>query len=183
MDFTHVDAEGRARMVDVTKKAPTDRYARASVTVEMSDATLAAIVDRRMEKGDVLQVARVAGIMAAKRVHELIPLCHQIPLGSVAVDLEVRQPSTIAIVAKVRARAVTGVEMEALMACSVSALTVYDMCKALDRGMVISNLRLEEKRGGKSDFLAQPSGCMEPASGAANRGSESGDEPGTGAAL
>jgi cyclic pyranopterin phosphate synthase len=158
MPLTHFDARGQASMVDVTAKRATERHARASVAVRMAPATLAAVLAHRVEKGDVFEVARIAGIMAAKRVHELIPLCHQIPLGSVSLSFDPRGPAEVLITAEARAHAVTGVEMEALTACSIAALTVYDMCKAMDRGMEVCRLRLEEKRGGKSDFVAPPAG-------------------------
>lgn len=155
MGFTHFDESGDARMVDVTGKTQTTRTACASVAVRMMPTTLEAILDHRIEKGDVFEIARLAGIMAAKKVPDLIPLCHQIPLGSVTVTLEAAPPDRVIIQVTTRAHAVTGVEMEALTACSVAALTVYDMCKALDRAMVIETLRLESKTGGKSDFLAE----------------------------
>ena len=155
MSFTHFDESGQAKMVDVGGKTATDRRARASVVVRMQAATLQAILDHRIEKGDVFEVARLAGIMAAKRTPDLIPLCHQIPLSSVGLAFEPRGADQVVVTAEAKAHAVTGVEMEALTACSVAALTIYDMCKALDRAMVISDLRLEEKRGGKSDFLAR----------------------------
>jgi cyclic pyranopterin phosphate synthase len=154
MSFTHFDESGQAKMVDVGGKTATDRRARASVVVRMEAATLRAILDHRIEKGDVFEIARIAGIMAAKRTPDLIPLCHQIPLSSVGLSFEPRGAAEVVVTAEAKAHAVTGVEMEALTACSVAALTIYDMCKALDRAMVISDLRLEEKRGGKSDFVA-----------------------------
>jgi cyclic pyranopterin phosphate synthase len=158
MSFSHFDEGGAARMVDVGSKAPTHRRARASVVVRMEEATLRAILEHRVEKGDVFEIARLAGIMAAKRTPELIPLCHQIPLSSVGLTFEPRGGREVLVTAEARAHAVTGVEMEALTACSVAALTIYDMCKALDRAMVIGELKLEEKRGGKSDFLAPGAG-------------------------
>ena len=154
MGFTHFDERGRAQMVDVTAKSPTQRYARARATVRMAPATLEAILEHRIAKGDVFEIARIAGIMAAKRVHELIPLCHQIPLGSVTIGFEPAGDHTVSIVSEARAHAVTGVEMEALTACSVAALTVYDMCKAIDRAIVLEQVLVVEKRGGKSDYLA-----------------------------
>ncbi|MBI4863106.1 MAG: cyclic pyranopterin monophosphate synthase MoaC [Candidatus Riflebacteria bacterium] len=156
MEFSHFDEAGHARMVDVTGKLPTQRMARATVDVFMARETLTAILEHRIAKGDVFEVARIAGIMAAKRVHELIPLCHQIPLGSVGLDFQAVGEARVRITAVARAHAVTGVEMEALTACAVAALTVYDMCKAIDRAMVVSQLALAEKRGGKSDYLAAP---------------------------
>jgi len=149
--FTHLDAEGRARMVDVSDKAETDRVAIAGARVVMRQETLKRIRTGNVSKGDVLSVARLAGIMAAKRTAELIPLCHPLALTSVGVDLEcVPERSAVEITASCRLRGRTGVEMEALTAASVAALTVYDMCKAVDRGMVITDLRLLRKSGGKS---------------------------------
>ena len=149
--FTHLDAEGRARMVDISAKEETDRVAVAGARVVMRQETLERIRTGNVSKGDVLSVARLAGIMAAKRTAELIPLCHPLALTSVGVDLEcVPERSAVEITASCRLRGRTGVEMEALTAASVAALTVYDMCKALDRGMVITDLRLLRKSGGKS---------------------------------
>jgi len=148
--LTHFDDEGRARMVDVSGKDATERRAVAACTVEMKAETLEMLLKGRMTKGDVFQVARVAGIMAAKRTPTLIPLCHPIALRSVNVDLKGSSATSVEIRAEVRARDVTGVEMEALTAASVAALTVYDMCKAVDRGISVTNLRLLEKSGGKS---------------------------------
>jgi len=154
-DLSHLDAEGRARMVDVSDKATTTREATARGRVVMQPETLALIVEGRVPKGDVLAVARIAGIMAAKHTHELIPLCHPLPL----TDIEVRfQPSDSAleIEATVRTTAQTGVEMEALTAVSVAALTVYDMCKAAERTMRIEDVRLVAKSGGRSgDYRAE----------------------------
>jgi indole-3-glycerol phosphate synthase len=149
--FTHLDAEGRARMVDVSDKEETDRVAIAGARVVMRPETLERIRTGDVAKGDVLAVARLAGIMAAKRTAELIPLCHPLALTSVKVDLEcVPERSAVEITATCRLRGRTGVEMEALTAASVAALTVYDMCKAVDRGMVVTDLRLLRKSGGKS---------------------------------
>ena len=149
--FTHLDAEGRARMVDVSDKEETDRVASAGARVVMRPETLERIRSGDVAKGDVLAVARLAGIMAAKRTAELIPLCHPLALTSVKVDLEcVPERSAVEITATCRLRGRTGVEMEALTAASVAALTVYDMCKAVDRGMVVTDLRLLRKSGGKS---------------------------------
>jgi indole-3-glycerol phosphate synthase len=149
--FTHLDNEGRARMVDISAKEETDRVAVASARVVMRQETLERIRTGNVSKGDVLSVARLAGIMAAKRTAELIPLCHPLALTSVGVDLEcVPERSAVEITASCRLRGRTGVEMEALTAASVAALTVYDMCKAVDRGMVITDLRLLRKSGGKS---------------------------------
>jgi cyclic pyranopterin phosphate synthase len=156
--FTHLDAEGRARMVDVSDKRETDRVAIAGARVVMRPETLARIRAGDVAKGDVLAVARLAGIMAAKRTAELIPLCHPLALTSVSVDLEcVPERSAVEITATCRLRGRTGVEMEALTAASVAALTVYDMCKAVDRGMVVTDLRLLRKSGGKSgNWEAEP---------------------------
>lgn len=149
--LTHFDAEGRARMVDVTAKPVTDRIAVARGAVRMAPATLALIVERRASKGDVLGVARLAGIMAAKRTADLIPLCHPLPLTAVTLDLlaDADLPGVV-IEAEVRTSGQTGVEMEALTAVSVAALTVYDMLKAVDRGMQIDGIRVILKDGGKS---------------------------------
>ncbi len=149
-ELTHFDESGASRMVDVGDKAVTDRRARASGRVRMEASTLGRIRDRRLSKGDVLEVARLAGIMAAKRASELIPLCHGLPLDSVALSFAFADERTLAIEASVRATARTGVEIEALAAVSVAALAVYDMCKSVDRGMVIEQIRLEEKSGGRS---------------------------------
>jgi indole-3-glycerol phosphate synthase len=156
--FTHLDAEGRARMVDVSDKDETDRVAVAGARVAMRRETLERIRSGDVAKGDVLAVARLAGIMAAKRTAELIPLCHPLALTSVAVDLAcVPERSAVEITATCRLRGRTGVEMEALTAASVAALTVYDMCKAVDRGMVVTDLRLLRKSGGRSgDWEAEP---------------------------
>jgi indole-3-glycerol phosphate synthase len=150
-ELTHLDAEGRARMVDVSGKDETLRVARAGVRVVMRPETLARIRTGDVPKGDVLAVARLAGIMAAKRTAELIPLCHPLALTAVEVDLSCAEvPSAVEITTTCRLRGRTGVEMEALTAASVAALTIYDMCKAIDRGMRITDLRLLHKSGGKS---------------------------------
>lgn len=149
MDFTHFNEQGRARMVDVSDKQPTLRTATAAGTVHMLGATVEAIRTGGVPKGDVLAVAQVAGIMAAKRTGEIIPMCH--PLSLTGVDIRFRLvENAVEIEATVRCRGETGVEMEALHAVSAAALTVYDMCKALQKDMVISDLRLLEKTGGKS---------------------------------
>ena len=149
--LSHVDARGHARMVDVGQKPETARAAVATGTVLLKPATLRAIARGQVPKGDVLATARLAGIQAAKRTSELIPLCHPLRLTSVAVDFTPRPAhGTLEIRATVRAFDRTGVEMEALTAVAVAALTVYDMCKAIDRGMTIGAIRLEEKRGGRS---------------------------------
>jgi len=149
--LTHLDASGAARMVDVGHKTETERVAVAAGEVRMSAATLAAIVAGDLPKGDVLGTARIAGIMAAKRTPDLIPLCHPLLLSQVAVDLQPDEAqSRVVITATVRCKGQTGVEMEALTAVTVAALTVYDMCKAADRGMRIEAVRLVHKSGGKS---------------------------------
>lgn len=149
--FTHLDAQGRAQMVDVGEKAESSREAIARGAVEMEPTTLARITAGDMPKGDVLAVARIAGIMAAKRTSDLVPLCHPLMLTHVSVVIEPDAANNrLLIEAKVRTRGQTGVEMEALTAVSVAALTIYDMCKAVDRGMRLTDIRLAEKRGGKS---------------------------------
>lgn len=147
--LTHIDDDGRARMVDTTDKPISDRRAVASARVLMSAATVAAIRDHQTPKGDPLETARLAGIVAAKRTAELIPLCHPLPLTHVEVRAQL-QDDGVFLEAEVTTRAQTGVEMEALTAVSVAALTVYDMCKALDKAIVITDIRLESKTGGKS---------------------------------
>jgi cyclic pyranopterin phosphate synthase len=147
--FTHLDPLGRARMVDVTPKEPSHRRAIARAKVEMSPDTASAIARGAIGKGDVLAVARVAGIQAAKRAPELIPLCHPLLVGAVLVNFRLEE-TYIEIEAEVETYDRTGVEMEALTACSVAALTIYDMCKSRDRGMVIGEIALWEKTGGRS---------------------------------
>jgi len=150
-NLTHFDAAGNAQMVDVGAKAVTERVAVASCRVLVRPETLALIEGRGVTKGDVLGVAQLAGIMGAKRTAELIPLCHPLPLSSVQVELACHaEPPSVAITATCRSRGQTGVEMEALCAVSTAALTVYDMCKAVDRGMRITDVRLRHKAGGKS---------------------------------
>lgn len=153
--LSHSDTKGKARMVDVTDKPKTQRMAVASGRVKMKPATLDLIVKNRLAKGDVLGVAKIAGIQAAKKTHELIPLCH--PLGLTGADIEFKinkKKSLIAVTAVVKCTDRTGVEMEALTAASVACLTIYDMAKAVDKGMIISDIKLLEKRGGKSgDFI------------------------------
>ncbi len=149
MSLTHLDEEGRARMVDVSDKPVTTRTAVASGFVQMSAATITAIRAHATPKGDPLEVARIAGVMAAKRASELIPLCHPLPLNHADVELNVRDDG-IAIIATTKIDSKTGVEMEALAAVSVAALTIYDMCKAIDKAMVITDIRLESKTGGVS---------------------------------
>ena len=149
-ELSHFDEHGAARMVDTSAKPETQREAKASGLVRMAPATLALIRDRALAKGDVLEVARLAGIMAAKRTGELIPLCHPLPLTNASVDFTFLADDLLRIEATVRVFGRTGVEMEALTAVSVAALTVYDMCKAVDRVMTIERVRLEEKSGGRS---------------------------------
>ncbi len=149
-ELTHFDESGASRMVDVGAKEVTQRFARASGRVVMQPATLARIQQRGFAKGDVVEVARLAGIMAAKRTGELIPLCHPLPLDAISIAFAFPDERTVAIEAEVRVTAKTGVEMEAMTAVSVAALTIYDMCKAIDRGMSIERVQLEEKAGGKS---------------------------------
>ncbi len=153
--FTHLDSEGRARMVDVGGKEVTQRRAVARARVTMQEDTAQALADGTVAKGDVLAVARVAGIQAAKRTSELIPLCHPLMLSSVQVDLT-PGPSWVDIEATAETVDRTGVEMEALTACSVAALTVYDMCKARDRAMQVEALGLVEKSGGRSGDWHRP---------------------------
>ncbi len=154
--FTHFDAAGHAAMVDVSDKAVTARTATAQVQVVMQPATLAMIQAGSAKKGDVLGVARLAGIMGAKRTADLIPLCHPLPISAVKVDLETdADRNAVTITASVRTTGQTGVEMEALAAASIAALTVYDMCKAVDRSMRIDGLRVIHKAGGKSGEFSQ----------------------------
>ena len=149
--LTHLDATGNAHMVDVSDKHVTSRSATAKAQVLMLPETLALILGGNAKKGDVLATARIAGIMAAKKTHELIPLCHPLLITKVSIDFVAdEKTSSIEVAATVRVEGKTGVEMEALTACSVAALTLYDMCKAVDRGMKITDLRLTEKSGGKS---------------------------------
>jgi cyclic pyranopterin monophosphate synthase len=149
-ELTHFDEHGASRMVDVSAKPETQREARASGLVRMAPATAALIRDRALSKGDVLETARLAGVMAAKRTGDLIPLCHPLPITSASLDFAWDADDLLRIEATVRVFGRTGVEMEALTAVSVAALTVYDMCKAVDRVMNIERIRLEEKSGGRS---------------------------------
>jgi cyclic pyranopterin monophosphate synthase len=148
--LSHFDEHGASRMVDTSAKPETHREARASGLLRMAPATLTLIKDRGLAKGDVLEVARLAGIMAAKRTGEFIPLCHPLPLTSAGVDFAFEGDSLLQIEATVRCFGRTGVEMEALTAVAIAALTVYDMCKSVDRGITIERVRLEAKSGGKS---------------------------------
>ena len=151
--LTHLDSAGRARMVDVSAKAPSDRYARARAVVRMSPGAAARVAAGDAPKGDVAAVARIAAIQAAKRTDELIPLAHSLPLTKVGAEIEVDAvQGTVTIVAEARTTDRTGVEMEALVACSVAALTVYDMVKGIEPGVVIERVELLDKTGGKADF-------------------------------
>ena len=154
-DLTHLDASGRAHMVDVTEKDVTDRVATARARVLMLPETLRLIREGKAAKGDVLAVAQVAGVMAAKRTPDLIPLCHPLPISGVSMTFDFDEAASAVLVeATVRVASRTGVEMEALTAASVAALTIYDMCKAVDRAMTITDVQLVRKSGGKSgDFL------------------------------
>ena len=149
-ELSHFDETGASRMVDVGAKPETERIARASARVRMQPATAALIRNRAVAKGDVIEIARLAGIMAAKRTGELIPLCHPLPITSAAVDFRFAEEALLEIEATVKVVGRTGVEMEALTAASVAALTVYDTCKSVDKGMVIERVRLEEKTGGRT---------------------------------
>ena len=150
-EFTHINEKGEANMVDVTAKAVTERFAKARGVIRVSGDVLKALEDKEIAKGDVLGAARLAGIMAAKKTPELIPLCHTLLLTKVSVDFEVRAAEQeILCTSEVRLTGKTGAEMEALTAVSVALLTIYDMCKAVDKTMVISEVRLEEKDGGKT---------------------------------
>jgi cyclic pyranopterin phosphate synthase len=156
-ELSHLDERGAARMVDVSGKPETAREATAEALVVMQPATLRLILDGAVLKGDVIATARIAGIMAAKRTPDLIPLCHPLPITGVTVDIEPADDHTLRIRAVVRTTGRTGVEMEALTAAAVAALTIYDMCKAAEKGIRIEGLRLLEKRGGKSGhWTAEP---------------------------
>lgn len=150
MELTHLDENGAARMVDVGEKDVTQRTAEAEATVKMQPETLRKILSAELKKGDALQTARIAGIMAAKRTFELIPLCHNIPIESVRIDFSDNGSDELYVRSRLTCSYKTGIEMEALTATAVAALTVYDMCKAVDRGMTVTDLRLVEKTGGKS---------------------------------
>ena len=149
-ELTHLNGRGEASMVDVSAKPASVREARAEAVVRMAAATMRAILDGDSAKGDVLAVARIAGIQAAKRTSDLIPLCHPLPLAKVAVDFHPEGADALVVESFCKVTGKTGVEMEALTAASIAALTVYDMCKALDRAISIDNVRLVEKSGGKS---------------------------------
>lgn len=177
-ELTHFDERGASRMVDVSGKEVSLRTARASGLVRMSPATLKLVTDRGLAKGDVLEVARLAGIMGAKRTGELIPLCHPLGLDAVEVDLRPEPPDGLRIEATAKLHGRTGVEMEALTAVSVAALTVYDMCKAVDRGMRIGPIRLEEKTGGRSGHWREPGEGAATPSGASTPSGADGSEGG-----
>lgn len=149
--LTHFDGSGRAAMVDVTGKRSSERFAVATGRVFMKAATLKKVEENEIVKGDVIAVAKVAGIMAAKRVDDLIPLCHKLMLSEVAIDIAPRKkPASLEVTCRIRSTGKTGVEMEALVGVAVASLTVYDMCKAIDRGIVLGDIKLMEKKGGKS---------------------------------
>ena len=147
--LTHFDEQGASRMVDVSNKEITDRVAVAHAKITMKPETFQLIIDKKIQKGDVLEVARVAGIMAAKQTSALIPMCHTINLTSVKIDYTNNSVDTIDVFSEVRVTGKTGVEMEAITAASVCAITIYDMCKSADKGMVISDIHLVKKSGGK----------------------------------
>lgn len=155
-ELSHFDDDGASRMVDVSAKPITERLAKAEGLVLMQPDTLRTIRQREISKGDVLEVARLAGIMATKRTDELIPLCHSLGLDSASVDIDFPDDCSVRVEATVRVNGRTGVEMEALTAVSVAALTIYDMCKAIDRSMQITNVRLLEKKGGRSGHYVRP---------------------------
>ena len=158
LQLSHIDQKGNAHMVDVGDKPITARMAIAQAEISMQPETLAMICQGTMPKGDVFACARIAGIMAAKRTFELIPMCHPLPIESVSVDFEIEKPGRVRVKAMLQCSWKTGIEMEALTAASVAALTVYDMCKAVDRGMEIQNICLIEKAGGKSGHYVRDIG-------------------------
>lgn len=161
-ELSHFDESGASRMVDVSQKTVSQRFACARGLIRVSADTSQLIRNRRLAKGDVLEVARLAGIMAAKRTGDLIPLCHPLPLDAVSIAFEFPDETTLEITSAVRVTAKTGVEMEALTAVSVAALTVYDMCKSVDRGMTIAEIQLEEKSGGQSGHFVREGTKREP---------------------
>ena len=162
-NLSHFDEQGASRMVDVSSKDVTLRAARATARMRLEPATLARVRDRDLEKGDVLEVARLAGILAAKKTGDLIPLCHPLAIDSVSILFDFPSDQTIAIEATVRVSGRTGVEMEALTAVSLTALTIYDMCKSIDRSIVIEQIQLEEKSGGRSGhFVRRPATTTKP---------------------
>ncbi len=152
-EFTHLDKKGQAVMVDVGEKAFTCRTARAAATLKMKESTLAALLSSELKKGDGLATARIAGIMGGKKTSELIPLCHNIPIESIKIDFDNNGKDELYIFATAKCTYKTGIEMEVLTAVSVAALTVYDMCKAVDREMTVKDIHLTEKTGGKSDYF------------------------------
>ena len=155
-NLSHFDEQGASRMVDVGAKPESRRTAQAAARVRMQPSTLELIRDRKLAKGDVLEVARLAGIMGAKQTPSLIPLCHPLSLESVSLDFTFPEPGLLELTADVAMTGRTGVEMEALTAVSIAALTIYDMCKSVDRGMTIEQIRLEEKTGGRSGTYQRP---------------------------
>ena len=150
--LTHLNENGEAVMVDVGGKDVTVRTAAASARIKMKSETLEALLNADLKKGDGLAAARIAGIMGAKKTSELIPLCHNIPIDKITVDFEKESDTALGVIVRAKCTYKTGIEMEALTGASVAALTIYDMCKAVDRGMVIEEIRLLEKTGGKSDY-------------------------------
>lgn len=150
--LTHINENGEATMVDVGEKAVTERTAKAYARIKMKSETLEALLNADLKKGDGLGAARIAGIMGAKKTGELIPLCHNIPIEKISIDFEKEDDCHLAVYSFAKCTYKTGIEMEALTAVSVAALTVYDMCKAIDRAMVIEEIKLLEKTGGKSDY-------------------------------
>lgn len=150
MELSHINEKGEASMVNIGEKQISARYALAQAVLKMQPATLLLITSNGLPKGDAFAAARIAGIMAAKKTHELIPLCHNIPIDSVEVTFKVIKPDTVVILAATACNYKTGIEMEAMTAASIAALTVYDMCKAVDRGITVSEIKLLEKSGGKS---------------------------------
>lgn len=148
--LTHFDEQGASRMVDVSNKEATERIAIAHAKITMKPETFLLIMDKKIQKGDVLEVARVAGIMAAKQTHSLIPMCHPLNINSVKIDFTNNSKDTIYIASEVKVNGKTGVEMEAVTAAAICAVTIYDMCKSVDKGMVISDIHLIKKSGGKS---------------------------------
>lgn len=158
--LTHLDDQGQARMVDVGAKTATRREAQAQAVVEMQPATLDQIMAHNLPKGDVLSTARIAGIMAAKRTSDLIPLCHPLALSSVQVEIQPAGPARLLVLATVRCTGQTGVEMEALAAATVAALTIYDMAKAIDQAMIVTDVRLKRKTGGKRGEFIHPADAI-----------------------
>ncbi len=154
-DFTHLNQKGEAVMVNVGEKVPTHRTARAKATLKMKRETLTALLESQLKKGDGLATARIAGIMAAKKTSELIPLCHTLPIEKVEITFDNNGVDELYIYSLAECTYKTGIEMEALTAVSVAALAVYDMCKAIDREMIISETKLIEKTGGKTDYRAE----------------------------